>query len=153
MTLVEMLVGMILMVIMLIAVGAISDVGKQGHQNIATEASIYNDIAYGFKLIQNRIHSTNGTVAEEATSTPWIGNRLVVGNHAFGIYDKAGGWRDFVYLPDKNDENNRQTILTVLDTDAITGTFTVTGDKVDISLTGTKRKIPFNMSTTVKKRI
>lgn len=159
-TLVELMVVMVLTIIMLIAVGAVSGVGKVGYKKISDETVFYNDIAYGFKLIQNRVHSTNGSVSVESTTAPWIGNRLEVGNEAFGVYDRVGDRKDFVYLPDKNDTDpaNYQTILTVLDTDILTSTFTVVGDKitVDIDINVGKEDIwdiDIDMSTTVIKRI
>ena len=115
------------------------------------ESSIYNDISYGFKLIQDRVHKSK-TIAVETATTPWLGQKLITGNEAFGVYYQVGSSQDFVYLPDKNDDSNRKVILSVLDTDVLNAAFTINGGKVTVTLSGSKGEIPFNISTTVKSR-
>jgi len=155
-----MLVALIIGMIMLFAVGSISEIGKKSHKRISIESGIYNDIAYGFKLIRNRVHeSGDGDIDfQEASSAPWIigTDWLKIGNEAFGVYDQAGDMKDIVYLPDIiSDPDVRKTILSVPDTDELDLHihYDPAVDTYDIIFKGTKNDIPFEMKTVVKKRM
>ena len=150
-TLIEMLVTLIVGGIMMLAIGSVSDIGKRSYQRLLTESSVYNDIAYGFKLIQNRIHKTR-TISVETASTPWLGQKLIVGNEAFGVYYQTGSRQDFVHLPDKNNSSDRRVILSVLDTDILNATFSISGSVVTVNLSGSDGDVPFDISTMIKSR-
>jgi len=152
-TLIELLVVLIIGLMILLAVGAVSDIGKRSQNKLIVEASIYNDISYGFKLIQRKVHGVGLVPPDNTVVNGWVGSRLVVGSEAFGVYTHSGG-SDFVHLPDRFDLNDRKTILSVLTSDTLSFTPLVDPNigNVDITLWGTKSGIPFNMTTYVKSR-
>jgi len=147
-TLIELLVVLVIGLTMLLAVGAISDIGKRTQHKLMDEASIYNDISYGFKLIQRRAHGS--ALNSAGPPTNWIGNQLITGNERFGVYVHSGG-QDFVHL---TGGGVRKTILSVLTPDTMNFIPVVcaTIDNADITLSGTKNGIPFSMTSYVKSR-
>jgi len=151
-TLIELLVVLVIGFIMLFAVGLISDIGRQSEADVQVESSIYRDIAYGFKLIQSRVHSSKIVSSETPGTNAWISDKLIAGNQAFGVYTHTGG-HDFVHLPNKSDDNTRRNILSVLPTDTLNAYYSVSGAQVDITLNGMKSDIPFNMTTTINRRL
>lgn len=151
-TLIELLVVLVIGLAMLLAIGAISDIGKRTQRNLLGEASIYNDISYGFKLIQRRAH---GSVLDKEgpPTNSWVGDQLITGNERFGVYTHLRG-QDFVHLPNKNDNNVRRTILSVLNPDTLNFVplVNIAMGSADITLSGIKNGILFNMTTYVKSR-
>jgi len=147
-TLIELLVVLIIGLTLLLAIGAISDIGKQTQRTLISEASIYNDIAYGFKLIQRRAHGS--ALYSEPPPANWVGDRLITGTERFGVYVHPGG-QDFVHLLGSG---VRRNILSVLTPDTLSFTPLVDNaiDNADITLSGTKNGIPFSMNMYVKSR-
>lgn len=147
-TLIELLVVLAIGLGMLLAIGAVSDIGKRSQHKLMDEASIYNDISYGFKLIQRRAHGS--ALDSVGPPTNWIGDQLITGNERFGVYVHSGG-QDFVHSPSSG---IRKTILSVLTPDTLNFTPLVnaTSDSADITLSGTKNGISFSMTTYVKSR-
>ena len=147
-TIIELLVVLIIGLTMLLAIGAISDIGKVTQRKLINEASIYNDISYGFKLIQRRAHGS--ALSSAGPPTNWVGDQLITGNERFGVYVHSGG-QDFVHLLGSG---VRRTILSVLNPDTLSfiPNVNATLDNVDITLSGTKNGIPFSMTTYVKSR-
>jgi len=147
-TIIELLVVLMIGLTMLLAIGAISDIGKRTQRNLINEASIYNDISYGFKLIQRRAHGS--ALDSEGPPANWVGDRLITGSERFGVYVHPGG-QDFVHLLGSG---VRRTILSVLNPDTLSFIPNVdaTIDNADISLSGTKNGIPFSMTMYVKSR-
>ena len=84
--------------------------------------------------------------------SPWIGQKLEVGNAAFGLYQTTNS-KDFVYLDSKSDETNREVILSVENSETINLNFVVNGKTLTVSLDGTKSKVPFNFTTKITRRI
>ena len=150
-TLVELLFVMVIGLIMIIAAGAITGIGKKAHNRIMGESNIYNDIAYSFKLIQRRVHGTGILATVTPVDNSWVGKRLVTGSEAFGVYTHAGG-HDFVHLPNKYNLDDRRVLLSVPVEDSLNAVYNVTSDVVDINLSGTRNKIPFNMTAKIKSR-
>ena len=153
-TLVELLVGIIIASLIVLTVGAIAELGKTTRSQLRAESMIYNDIAYGFKLMQSRMHKVNSEPERESASTPWTGGeRIEIGNEIFGIYDDAGGMQSFVYVPDKTDLSTRQVIFQLPD-----NSFTMDVEpndpvnQVEITLSGVSNGQPFNMKTTITGR-
>ena len=143
-TIVELLVVLIVAAIMLLGVNAISRIGHRSHRKILEEASVYNDIAYAFKLMQSRVHrskiQSNGT-------------ELITGNEKFGVYVHSGG-RDLMYYPNRYDASVNHVIFSVPGTGTMNfncDVNAVSGD-VDIVLEGEKNDIPFDMSTQIRSR-
>ena len=147
-TLIELLVVLMIGLTMLLAIGAISDIGKQTQRKLIGESSIYNDIAYGFKLIQRRAHGS----ALDSVGPPmnWVSDQLITGAERFGVYYHPGGM-DFVHLLGSG---VRRTILSVQNPDTLSFIPNVnsTIDNADITLSGTKNGIPFSMTMYVKSR-
>ena len=144
MTIIELLVVLIITAIMLIGVNAISNIGHQSHRTLLDEASIYNDIAYAFKLLQSRVHSSK--IQSNGTD-------LITGSEKFGTYTHAGG-RDLVYYPNRYNESINQTIFSVPNPGTLNFSYTinaVAGD-VDITLAGDKGEVPFNITTKIRSR-
>jgi len=154
-TLVELLVAVVAGGLVILTAGTVSSIGKTSHQKLFNESGIYNDIAYVFKLIQNRVHMAT-TISSPAATSPWVGTeRLIVGNEAFGVYNETGPNTNLVYLSDKDNVNTRQTILIALDTDTLDLSINPDepiGDTVEVTLSGTKNGISFSMTTTIKGR-
>ena len=147
-TIIELLVVLMIRLTMLLAVGAISDIGKRTQYNLINESSIYNDISYGFKLIQRRAHGS--ALDSEPPPANWIGDRLITGSERFGVYVHPGG-QDFVHLLSSG---VRKTILSVLNPDTLSfiPSVNATTDNADITLSGTKNGIPFSMTMYVTSR-
>lgn len=150
-TLIEMLVSLVVAAILILGVAAITNIGSSSYIKQRNEENIYNDLSYGFKLIQNRVHSAAGMGLVSASGS-WIGDRLIVGNEVFGLYQTANT-KDFVHLPDKADENIREIILSVPNTDTINLTLTQNGKEIIVRVDGKRAKTSFDMSITVSMRM
>lgn len=156
-TLVELMVVLAIGGLIISAAGSVTNIARRSHSKIARSATIYNDIAYGFKLMQRKIRESSNVVRNSTVTNSWIGEKLNVDNHAFGVYSHSGSsQRDFVYLPDKNVDSIRETIFSVFGSDLLNAVYTVNyalnETKVGINLSGVRSSILFNMTTTVKTR-
>ena len=148
-TIIELLVVLMIGLTMLLAIGTISEIGKRTQRNLLDEASIYNDISYGFKLIQRRAHGS--ALFNEAPPVNWVGGRLITGNEKFGVYVHSGG-QDFVHLLSSG---VRRIILSVQNPETLIfiPNVNATIDNADITLSsGPNNRIPFSMTMYVKSR-
>ena len=143
-TIVELLIVLIVGAIMLIGVNALSNIGNQSYRKLSSEASIYNDISYVFKLFQSRVHrsriQSNGT-------------ELITGTEKFGVYTHSGG-HDLLYYPNRYDESTNKAIFSVPSPGMLNFTYDINaaaGD-VEITLVGEKNEVPFNVSTKIQSR-
>ena len=153
-TLTEVLVSILISAILILTIGVISSISNSTHTKLEREAQVYNDITYGFKLIQNRVHSVSSIKPPINQTGNWIGQHIEVGNGAFGLYEAPGGKsRDFVYVPDKSDENAREAIFSVPKPADLALTVTSDTKSFTINIAGTKDNMRFNLSTTAMKRI
>ncbi len=153
-SLAELLISMIIAAILFLTIGSLSSIANSSYNKINKQKEIYNDISYGFKLMQNRVRGAVDTVKKETKpNPPWVGGEwLVADSAAFGLYKDLGN-TNFVYLANKNDESKRETI------------FSVPGDNLNwkvtcqpsctslaLTLSGNKDNIQFDMGTTILRR-
>jgi len=150
-TLVEMIVTLAIASLIVMGIAAAINIGNSYYGKLSHETGIYNDVSYGLKMMQNRVHSAKFLSVNTAGS-PWSGQRLEVGNELFGIY-VSGGNQDLVRLPDKANPNNREIILSVPAGGSLTLSLTQNGKAVSIRVYGSKYHIPFDVSSTVTRRI
>jgi prepilin-type N-terminal cleavage/methylation domain-containing protein len=152
-TLVEMLVTLVIAAIMMLSIGVLSGMSNRSYARQREEAAVYTDVSYGFKLLQNRVHE-GGSLQVLSQSGQWQGNRLMISSHqVFGIYQASGSTtKEFVYLPDSTNENNREIILSVPAPGSLNVNVSVTGGAVNLQVYGTKGKTPFDFSTVVVRR-
>lgn len=149
---VELLVCLVVASILVLTIGVLSDIAMGSHKKARTEAEIYHEIAYGFKLMQNRMHET-GSISTVPAGGSWLSDRLVLGDEAFGLYQNTST-RDWVHLPDKDDTNNRSLIFSVKNSDPIPVLNFIfpSSNSVTINFSGQRDGTSFNMSSTVRRR-
>ena len=166
-SMVEMLITLVILGIMILTVGAISQVSQSSHYKQRLELDAINDVNYGFKLITYDIRSASSISPLVAQTGNWRGNHIELVNGgltvAFGVY-RTNNVRDFVFIPDMTKDitnsNNRSIILSVPDTaDSSTNlSFVPTYDAVNspnkmiVEVSGTKDKLPFDLKATILKR-
>lgn len=126
-TLTEVLVTIVIVAIFFLTVGVISKIAITKPKEYAKQTDINADAAYGFKLMRKHVRESKKIFdPDEATNlpgSPWIGKWVKYipqsgTQGAFGLYDNsANGSTDFIYLNDTsldvNDEDNRETILSI----------------------------------------
>ena len=167
-SLIEMQVSLVVAAILVLTIGAISSISLSSHNRMRKEAEVFADIFYGFKLMQNRIRESGVSISPVPISAPWTSEQILINNvfptndEVFGLcrYDPSsldplcmnGGSRiGFVYLPDVSN-NAGEVIFSVPDTN-LNLTLAPNGDTMTVRVFGTKDNIPFDLSTTVKRRI
>jgi prepilin-type N-terminal cleavage/methylation domain-containing protein len=153
-SMVEMLVSIIVASILILAIGAISGVSTNVYSGLMREAQIYNDVTYGFKLMQNKVRSAQGISIKNQTGS-WAGQYLEVGEQGFGLYTNTNS-RDFVYIEKLTNLAKREVILSVPNPSpnlsiSFTPTTTPT-QSFKVTVSGTKNNIPFTLSTTILRR-
>lgn len=160
-TLIELLVTIIIGGLIMLTMGSVSEIGSRSHKKLVLESDIYNDIAYGFKLVQNKVHKAVSVSATPISggSTTWKDGteRLDIGStESFGVYNE-NGVENFVYSL----SGNRQTILEadIVNVDVNLGPDDLTekGEEmfegeVEILLSGTKGGLAFSRTMKVKGR-
>ena len=166
-SIVELLVGIIVSSILILTIGVISSMGNAGHTKALNTQVLYNDISYGFKLIKNKVRSSD-SIAVNATPTdpPWKSSVLLV-NHqqvvggvatvvqgAFGVYQAASSTTQaFVYMPDVSVPATFESILSLSTTETLNLIFTsVTASSLTMQLNGQKDNIPFDVTNVVLRR-
>lgn len=143
-TIIELLVVLIVGAVMLIGVNAISSIGNRSHRKLMEEGTIYNDISYVFKLLQSRVHRSK--IQSD-------GAELVTGNEKFGVYVHSGG-RDLLYYPNRLNTSINQVLFSVPDPGTLNFAYDIneTAGDVDITLTGERNEVSFNMTTKIRSR-
>ena len=58
-SLVELLVSIVVASILILTIGVLSDIPQKSYKKINSEQQIYNDISYGFKLMQNKVRASS----------------------------------------------------------------------------------------------
>jgi len=156
-SLIEMQVSFVVATILILAVGAISSISTQSYNKIRNEATLYDDLSYGFMLVQNRVRKSDSPVEppESMTDSRWVtGKRLVVDNAAFGLFKETGQSKtEFIYLPDKDDLSTKEIIFEVEDTDEIDLILATTVSGVTLTLEGEKNEVPFDITTQIVRRV
>ena len=135
-SLVEMLVSLIMAAILILTVGVISTIANSSFSRLNKEQQIYNDISYGFKLLQYKVRASS-SIAEGNRSAPWVsGEHFLVDTGAFGLYQTNATTTDFVY----DNGAQRETIFSVPQPGNITLSFPVaiTSQSVTVRLVGKK---------------
>ncbi|HLF17744.1 MAG TPA: type II secretion system protein [Candidatus Omnitrophota bacterium] len=152
-TLVEMIVTLVIGTLLIFILGSFIGLSSRSYSSTVRESSVNSSLMYGLKLIQNRVHKSK-FLEEQAVAGQWLSEQLICNNEfAFGIYQASGSaTKDFVYLPDINDETNRQVILAVPLADTLDFSVTINGRAVTITVWGTKGDVPFNLTSTVLRR-
>lgn len=161
-TLVELLISIIIASIIILTAGGLSRISLNSFYKALNKQQIHNDLSYGLKLIRNRFRNAEASSVRKNTSASgsWVGKTLLeIGNEAFGIYQTNNSSKlEFVHLPDKSNENNREVLLTIPDGDLM---WTVTCDPscpgpnaITVVLKRIKdnNPIPFYMETTIARR-
>ena len=162
-TLIEMQVSLVIASILVLAIGVVAGMSTRSYNKLQKEAQIFNDITYGFKLMENRVRRCRLPLQIEHPDnllTGWItGERLIVGNEAFGLFSEKGGSTiDWVHLPDKNQESIRDIIMTFpthIEPGEVGQLLSMTCDaqKVEVRLKGKKEGVPFNLAANIKRRV
>ncbi len=152
-TLVELLSGLVIGLIVILTLGIISTISQRSYQKILRESNLYSDVAYGFKMMQNRVRTASST----SISTPggvWQGDRLNISGQAFGICQAdASATQNFVYMSTADANcTNPEVILSVASTDTLGLTFATAGTSITARISGSKSNMPFDMSTTIDRR-
>jgi prepilin-type N-terminal cleavage/methylation domain-containing protein len=180
-SLVEMLVALIVAAIMILMIGVLSNIGQKEYKKVYEKQAIYNDISYGFKLIENRVRDSDSMTfsvatapswggnppwiksADDATTTPTsLGGRLIVRHtetsvieSAFCLYQENGSTsKNLVYVPDISAPTIFDRILTVdTTTDTLNLTFrNSSSSSITVRINGTKNNISFDISNVVLRR-
>ena len=147
-SLTEMLVSIVVAAILVLTIGVISRISTGTYASLTKEAQVYNDISYGFKLMQNKVRGSGNHIIIKSVSGSWVSSRLEVGKHTFGIFQN-GSNREFSY----DDGLKREVIFSVQSSGVLNLTFSsVTNDTATVRLDGEKDKIKFDMSTIILRR-
>ena len=152
-SLVELLVSLIVTSILILTIGVLSTISNTSYKKALTAADLYSEIAFGLKMIQNRIHKATTPITQPlAQASPWVSNRLIVDNEAFGLYDNSSSW-DFVHLPNKTNATTREVMFSVPKSNPTPSlSFTVTGNSIVVSLSGKKNNVPFSFASKIIRR-
>ena len=153
-SLIELLVSIIVASILVLMIGVLSSIANSSFNKVNNEQQIYNDISYGFQLIQNQVR-ISPTLSITAASGSWVSPRVSVSAGSFGIYRNttySPATREFSY----DNGTTREAILSVPDPNNSSAVLDLTAalstNAITVTITGTKNNIPFNMQTTVTKR-
>jgi prepilin-type N-terminal cleavage/methylation domain-containing protein len=130
-SLAEMLISIVVASVLILMVGILATAAGTSFNRVNKQQQIFNDISYGFKLVQNKVRVSTGIskVAKPA-STPWRSDKLVIGSAGFGIYrnTRNGGinYRDFAYIPNLAVETTQEHILSIRDDGDLDSNLTMT---------------------------
>ena len=151
-TLVEMLISLVVVSILILSIGVISSLGVSSYNQAQKQAFLYEDLSFGFKLIQNRARSSK-TISQAPWDDPHgMYNKLIVDDEAFGVYHNVEyGKKELVYLED-NKEDEREVMISLSDGDPINFFATILTNSVTFNLEGTRDRIPFRYSSTILRR-
>ena len=181
-SLVELLTSIVISSILILLIGILTSTANSSFNKYNREQAIYNDISYGFKLMQNKVRASTVFSKALKPGTPalvdWRSDQLVVGAITFGVYRNLRNgkyYRDFVAatgtqelilsVPDDGDSDNNLLMTingcdctrngpTIYDctTPPATTACSGTPKSATLVLTGKKDNIPFDMETTIAKR-
>ena len=161
-SLVELLVCLVIAAVLILTVGAISSIANSSYNKINSQQQIYNDISYGFKLLQFKVRNSTSAIASGNQPSPWIsGQHFLIGSSdVFGL-QTSGSDTNLVY-----DNGNTETILnvpaavttncsnltTMINCINLTFPVSMTAQSVTFRISGVKDKVRFDMQTTVLRR-
>lgn len=168
-SLVELLVSIIVASILILTISVLSGTANSSFNKLNSEQQIYNDISYGFKLLQNKVRVASSIAVGDRLS-PWIsGQHFLIDSGVFGLCQysfsagqcQAGGTQTALVY---DDGVKQDTILRVPSSGTIALTFpaALTSTSVTISISGniiisgltpdSQDNIPFNVQTTAMRR-
>ena len=165
-SLIEFQVGILISAILVLTIGVLSSMAQSSYAKISKEETVFNDAAYAFKLMQNKIRSsTSMSVKGNPTNPPWKSSQLlfrysqVVGGietfpeGAFGLYQANGSTTvDLVYMPDTS-KSAKEVLMSLKAGQTFSFTLSnITTQSLTVQLSGTKSGIPFDISNVVLRR-
>lgn len=156
-SLVELQVALIVAVILILTVVGISQIGNQNYSKMRKEAEIYSDLAYGLKIIRNKVRESSSVYVNGVPGDPgWVsGQYLVVDNSGFGLYKPFDQSEvEFVYVKNLADLTKRERLfVTKSGKDKNLIKFSEMNDIVTISeIKGAKDGVEFDLPNVVIKR-
>jgi len=149
-TLAELLVTMVISAVLILMVGAISQIAFSSHDQTRKEGDVYSDLFYGLSRMSFSVRKASTLSLDNTWPLPWVSNMLIVDNSAFGLYRPVGGKIKFVFVPDKTNPGVRENIIEDLDT--MSFAFILNGKSVNVNVQGTKDNEQFNISNFVATR-
>jgi len=158
-SLVELQVSLLIASILILSIGMIAQVSTQKYNQYLDEARIYNDIAYGFKMIENRIRESQSLTIAPLGGVQWKTPMLQLGNNGvtegFAIYQaNLNAPFQFVRVKNINDLTDMEVLYSSTETTAPQLTFSPEGiNPYTITLAQTTGNNRFNFSAKVKRRV
>ena len=149
-SLVELLVSIIIASILVLTVGVLSSVANSSFNRLNSEQQIYNDLSYGFKLLQYKVRGSS-SIATGNRASPWIsGKHFLIDGGAFGLYQSSSTETDLVY----DNGTQIEKILLVPQPGSVNLSFPVaiTSQAVTVRVSGAKNNVSFDMQTTIARR-
>lgn len=149
-TLVELIVGLAIGAVIILIIGVISSSGIGSYEKSQKEAEAYNDIFYGFSLIQRNVRQALIVNADDTANTLTADNFVFRKNGSDLIYTDTATTTDILIL--KTDTSLGETLdFTVSPPSGKLFNVTLSGQKV-INLGYRKVTVPFNLSTQAMER-
>lgn len=167
-TMVELLVALVISSVLLLMVGALSNIAFSSHAQLKKEGDVYSDLFYGLSRISFLARKATVLKPDNVWPHQSGSNTLFVDYKddpddpdsdvyqcAFGLYSDGENMK-LVFIPDRTKSPNqieRENILEKIDITPLPS-FVVTqiGQSVSIDIQGTKNKEAFNVSHFVVKR-
>src|SRR5262245_40282490 len=79
-TIVELLVSILIASILILMIGAMSMIANRSFSKVRDQQSVYNDLSYGFKLLQFKVRAAS-SIAAGSQPAPWIsGDHFQIGS-------------------------------------------------------------------------
>ena len=171
-SLIEMQISLVAAAILILTIGVLSSIGTSTYAGLTKEAEVFNDLSYGFKLMQNRGRSSN--ISYMCPTGQWTSGIVVVnaGAESFGIFRNMLNnppTREFSYLNGTTrevilsvpDPRNSPDVLNITAPDTCTdppsgylmcGTTNNPVYAINVRISGIKDKVPFSMCSTILRR-
>ena len=149
-TLIELVVGLAIGAVIVLIIGVISSSGIGSYEKSRKEAEAYNDIFYGFSLVQRNVRQALIANADDATDTLTADNFVFKKNGSDFIYTDTATNADILIL--KMDTSLGETLdFSVSPQSGKLFNVTLSGQKV-INLGYRKVTVPFNLTTQAMER-
>src|SRR5512136_80452 len=94
-TLIEFVTGLLVSAILILTIGVMANTGSIAFTKLDRDAAVYNDIYYGFDLIQRSVRRAETVTVDTTYKT------LIVDNYIFSIQNK-----DFIYTDTATNTQN-----------------------------------------------
>lgn len=150
-TMVELLVALVISCVLLLLVGALSNIAFSSHKQLKEVGDVYSDLFYGLSRMSFLARKSSALTSDTWPNPPWVSDMLIADNSAFGLYQQPAGSKiDFVFVPDKSDPAVREPLLT--QAEPMSFTVTQSGKSVTVDIQGTKQNESFTISNFVVMR-